>query len=153
MQNSQLPPLCFAFDFCFPQDAVARLGRAQLILQKALRRIERKGQQSSKHGVVRTLTSNLHSVQKRLNETLPLIEKIEYFEHHRPAELPRITVSELNDLTGPYFDGRLPFVVVPDRGQWSLVSNVRSKLSLETLTNLFPESIVDVYVDNMDEVV
>lgn len=66
------------------------------------------------------------------------------------ARLPRITLAELMDAGGGYYDGRLPFILPADElGGGANWTAVRERWTLASFAARFPDSIADFYPQNM----
>ena len=57
------------------------------------------------------------------------------------------------DSDGPYFDGSLPFVLAQNSEKQQLIMATQQQFTLKFLAESHPQSIVDLYVNNMDSVV
>ena len=66
------------------------------------------------------------------------------------ARLPRITLAELMDPDGGYFEGRLPFILpAHELGGGANWTAVRERWTLASFAAHFPDSIADYYPQNM----
>ena len=123
------------------------------------------GQATTVSTAERTVATNLEAVRDALKTVNQRISGVQYFTRHRPPKLPRITVDQLMTTTTTttttasgggggggdrFFEGRLPFVLVPENVTAPRVLMNEAELGLDYVAKTFANSIVDVYPNNMD---
>eukprot|EP00750_Incisomonas_marina_P017966 INCI2664.1.p1 GENE.INCI2664.1~~INCI2664.1.p1 ORF type:complete len:295 (+),score=41.67 INCI2664.1:600-1484(+) len=79
--------------------------------------------------------------------------RVLHFRENRPPELPRIRLDQLMDRSDKFFDGRLPFVLVPNSTDTArALQAAQNQLTAAAFAKRFPTSIVDAYFRNMDSI-
>ena len=129
----------------------AKLEQAQTVLSSALRRVDGN---PKKQSVARTLKANLVEVEEKMAAVQEKALRVLHFRENRPPELPRIRLDQLMDRSDKFFDGRLPFVLVPNSTDTArALQAAQNQLTAAAFAKRFPTSIVDAYFRNMDSIV